>query len=579
MDPLLTFWKAFGLFKEGNTTESIRELEMVKDRREISYAAHMALMYYHDNCRIVDHDAIQNLKYSSDSIEAQASDKDLMNCALFFLHIKELKRASKTISRVIESNPNNLNAVAVKGWIYLAAPKEEYVDKALEILDSVLNEENGGNGKHLDALLGRAAYYEKKKQYPVAIEIITEITIQYRDFTPAQNIKARLHIINGEWDTVLETISKTLMFEPNNIEAIRIYIFYLLSRETDDESLTEKFDELTQAFEQTESNNAELHCTYARLFSRICGRKKSILNRCMTLVEKACLLSPDNSDYTSELGYQLCLQGKYKEAFSTYQQAAGYDEGNMEPLYGMIYCRIKQDMIEDAQEQINLVTEIQASSGPKIATHYFLEGMIRRRQNASVDETVKLFDQSLNLHITSTRQFDMGFEFYTKLNADFLMELAREYMDHSNNKPIPRGAQLPRYLSKAIKLLENVLRQYPVISEARIQLAKAKWLSNDIPSALKVLHDCITNDPDRVEAHVMSAVINIEDDNPSAARNSLQQALSLDFKIRENPVFMMIKAQIEAKDGQWEQAKETLLHAYGLPGVKEANYSGSEVAG
>jgi hypothetical protein len=45
--------------------------------------------------------------------------------------------------------------------------------------------------------------------------------------------------------------------------------------------------------------------------------------------------------------------------------------------------------------------------------------------------------------------------------------------------------------------------------------------------------------------------INIEDDNVSAARGALQQALSLDFKIRENPVFMMIKAQIESKDGQW----------------------------
>lgn len=72
----------------------------------------------------------------------------------------------------------------------MQAPKEDYVDKALEIFDSVLNEENGGSHKHLDALLGRAAYYEKKKQYNVAIEIMTEIQINYKDFTPANNIKA-----------------------------------------------------------------------------------------------------------------------------------------------------------------------------------------------------------------------------------------------------------------------------------------------------------------------------------------------------------------------------------------------------
>ena len=35
---------------------------------------------------------------------------------------------------------------------------------------------------------------------------------------------------------------------------------------------------------------------------------------------------------------------------------------------------------------------------------------------------------------------------------------------------------------------------------------------------------------------------------------------------------MMIKAQIEAKNGEWQNAKQTLLHAYNLPGVKEQAY-------
>lgn len=35
---------------------------------------------------------------------------------------------------------------------------------------------------------------------------------------------------------------------------------------------------------------------------------------------------------------------------------------------------------------------------------------------------------------------------------------------------------------------------------------------------------------------------------------------------------MMIKAQIEAKNGEWQNAKQTLMHAYNLPGVKEQAY-------
>jgi len=100
----------------------------------------------------------------------------------------------------------------------------------------------------------------------------------------------------------------------------------------------------------------------------------------------------------------------------------------MDPLYGMIYCRIKQDKVEDAEEQINLVSEINSN---KTAIHYFLEAMIKRKKGSSQDVSVKLLDQCLNLHITSTREHAIGFEFYTKLNADFLMEMAKEYLEHS----------------------------------------------------------------------------------------------------------------------------------------------------
>jgi tetratricopeptide repeat protein 21B len=217
------------------------------------------------------------LKFAQESAESTASDKDMLNAALFYLHIKELKRASTTVMTVIDSNPSNLNAIAIKGWIYLAAPKSDYHDKALQIFDSVLNEDEGGNVKHLEALLGRAAYYEKQKKYAVAIEIMTEISITYKEFTPANIIKAKLHIISAEWELVLETVQKVLYYETYNIEALRVYIFYLLSRENDDEALIEKLEELNLAFEEHESKNAEAYYSYSKLFSRICGRRPDIL--------------------------------------------------------------------------------------------------------------------------------------------------------------------------------------------------------------------------------------------------------------------------------------------------------------
>lgn len=84
--------------------------------------------------------------------------------------------------------------------------------------------------------------------------------------------------------------------------------------------------------------------------------------------------------------------------------------------------------------------------------------MIKWKKYGDKEQSVKCLDQCLNLHITATREIPAGFEFYTKLNADFLMELAKEYLQHVGEKPLPKSEPIPKYLAKAIKLLENVIR-------------------------------------------------------------------------------------------------------------------------
>lgn len=72
-----------------------------------------------------------------------------------------------------------------------------------------------------------------------------------------------------------------------------------------------------------------------------------------------------------------------------------------------------------------------------------------------------------------------------------------------------------------------------------------------------------------IEAHVLAALINCEAGNMKAAENSLQQAFAQDFKIRENPVFMLMRSDVEIKSGDWQNALKTLEAAFDLPGVKD----------
>ena len=138
-------------------------------------------------------------------------------------------------------------------------------------------------------------------------------------------------------------------------------------------------------------------------------------------------------------------------------------------------------------------------------------------------------------------------EFYIKLNADFLMQLASEYLIHCGSKPIPNGSQPPKYLIKAIKLLENVTKQNCGLTDAQLLLAKSRWLANDTGSAIKELHNILQKDPSMIEAHILAALINSESGNMKAAENNLQQAFAQDFRIRENPVFMLMRSEVEIK--------------------------------
>lgn len=72
-----------------------------------------------------------------------------------------------------------------------------------------------------------------------------------------------------------------------------------------------------------------------------------------------------------------------------------------------------------------------------------------------------------------------------------------------------------------------------------------------------------------VEAHILSALINSECGNFKASDLNLQQAFAQDFSIRENPVFMLMRSEVEIKSKDFEAALKTLESAYNLPQVQD----------
>ena len=536
------------------------------------------MIHYHERCRNVDQEAIDTLTVDIDNREDMASDKDLITAASFLWHCQQFKRAGQYCQKIIDNTGGSQSSVCLKGWIFLSAPKEELQLKSLQFFEQAIEEDATGHAKHIESMLGKAKVFEKTKKYDLALETLSEIAIQNKDFFPALLEKTKIHMVNGDWEQALETVQKVLVKDKQNVEGLRIYAFYLLTRENDIEYVLEKLDELVEAMKHNEPNNAELFYNMSRLFARYCGRREAILQKTLRMLDEAVALQPENADFHSEIAHQKCMLGEYSEGYQIYQRASTFDETNQGPLHGMIYCKIQQDSLEDAGQQLDFLMEM-SESHQKTAEHAYLEAIICWRHKRNKEQAIKLLDQALNLHITQTKTHQSNIDFYIKLSADFLLQLAQQYLLHCGSKPISANASVPKHLMKATKLLENVTKQNQGLTEAQVLLAKSRWLANDQNAALKELHDCLEKDSTMVEAHILAALINSECGNSKASNQNLQQAFAQDFSIRENPVFMLMRSEVEMKAADWEGALKTLEAAYNLPQVQDPSYQPPSMAG
>ena len=88
-------------------------------------------------------------------------------------------------------------------------------------------------------------------------------------------------------DAALETAQRIQGADPQNIESLRLIIFYLLSCEGNLDTARKKMSELTDALDRHEPRNAQLYTTCARDIARLSGGHNGVLGACSQMLERA----------------------------------------------------------------------------------------------------------------------------------------------------------------------------------------------------------------------------------------------------------------------------------------------------
>ena len=327
----------------------------------------------------------------------------------------------------------------------------------------------GAELENLDALMGKAKVLEGKRQWVQALDALNKVIVMHDWFLPALIEKAKALMMTADWDQALEAAGRLQQQEANNIEALRLNVLFLLSRESRCEEASERLTELVAALQQLEPRNHDLTLSCAQLFSRLAGRHKAILNITFNMMKKVTDAAPDRAKYLTELGYQYMMQGELSKAEQTFHSAVAKDETDVRALFGIINCRVQEGSLDDAEEQLEFLSEIQISVGksPDLA---FLQSLIAWRKRRDAEGALNLLNETLTLHITNFKSA-VGYDFFIKLNADFMLEIAREYLQHTISGT-DDAAKPGGYLLRGVQVLETLTRFVPGLVPAQVGRVK-----------------------------------------------------------------------------------------------------------
>ena len=109
-DPLILFWRAFGMAREGSANEAVRELDGLLRRNDAQLAlpVKIALLHAHRACRVVDSEAVGQLETDLIGAEDDNSvpDRARLQSALLLWHFGECFDAKQHVTYLLRMQPN-----------------------------------------------------------------------------------------------------------------------------------------------------------------------------------------------------------------------------------------------------------------------------------------------------------------------------------------------------------------------------------------------------------------------------------------------------------------------------------------
>ncbi|XP_068940430.1 tetratricopeptide repeat protein 21A isoform X2 [Petaurus breviceps papuanus] len=572
-DSVLQFFKAYGLLREEHIQDAIGELEGLKNHPDVALCSMMALIYAHKRCETIDREAIAELENCLKETRKNASVSALYYAALFLWLMGKHEKAKEYVDRMLKLSSGCREGYVLRGWVDFTSDKQNSAKKSIKYFDQGIRD-----SKDVLGLMGKANYFMMQQNYSGALEVVNQITVTFFNFIPALILKMRLFLAQQDWEQTVEMGHRILEKDENNIDACQVLAVHEFAREGDvnEVSSLESLQavnhvrNLIKALETKEPQNPSLHLKKVIVISRLCGKHQIILQQIYSFIERTFMAAPSDAQFANELGYQLILQERVKEASLWYAEAMKLDESSISALTGIIWCQILEGNLEEAEQQLEFLKEVQLSLG-KSEVLTFLRALLASKKHRSEQVATALLKEAAELHFSSMQGLPLSVEYFEKLNPVFLVNIVKEYLFFCPKQPRSPGQIISPLLKQAAVILNPVVKVAPALIDPLYLMAQVKYLS-ELENAQSTLQRCLELDPTSADVHLLMAQIYLSQGNFTMCSHSLELGVSHNFQVRDHPLYHFIKARALNKSGDYPEAIKTLKMIMKLPTMKKGEH-------
>ncbi|XP_031692315.1 tetratricopeptide repeat protein 21B isoform X1 [Oncorhynchus kisutch] len=571
-DPVLLFFKGFGILMEGRTQEAMRELEQVKDKPTVAICSSMALICAHKQSDMIDHQAVAALETHVRNIRKTAGEKPLFYGALFLWLLGHVDKAKDYIDKILKISKSSKEGSILKGWVDMNSEDEFQRNNAICYLDG-----GGQHSRDVFGMMGKAKYFMNQHDFTGSQQVVNQIVTSHSDFLPGLMLKMKLFLALQDWEQALDTAARILQQDGRNLNAIQVLAIHTIVRDGDLVKAKEHLQALVSAAEVSEPCSPGLHVSLTQPISRLCGGNPEILQLLTPFTERAYSKAPGNADVANEMGYLLSLQKKTKEATRWYSTALDIDTSSVPALAGLIRCQLMDGQLQEAANQLEFLREIHQSIGQS-AELVLLQALLVHKRGAGLAVMSPLLKEATDLHFLDLRGRPMGPDYFHRLHPDFIFQVVNLYLSFFQEKPLTAGQPVPFGLSHSGMVLQPVVKMAPGLLPGAYHMAHVKFLSGDSQSAQQFLDFCLERDPTIAEVHLLQARIHLHEGDYNLCFQCLETGVSHNFQVLDFPQYHQLKARALRGVGELEEAIKSLKVAMGIQAVsgREAHVSNSE---